>query len=183
MKKIYILLTRSNTLVSRLVYVFTGAEYTHVSISFEENLSTFYSSSRKNGKTMFPAGPCRESFRYGWFKRYGKIIPCALYELKVSEDVYELAKQVAENIMKNADRYHFNILGLILCKFNISWKRKNHYFCSQLVGEILLRSHAAEIPKVPTLMRPVDYMEMEELVCLYRGYIAELAQRKACHST
>lgn len=180
MNTIYILLTRSNTLVSRLVYLFTRAEYTHVSISFEENLETMYSSSRKNGRTLFPAGPCRESFRYGWFKRYGKIIPCALYELKVTENAYEQAKIEAEQFMKNADHYHFNILGLILCKFNISWNRKNHFFCSQLVGEILIRSNAVGIPKEPTLMRPSDYMDMEELECLYKGYIYELAQLKTC---
>lgn len=182
MKTIYILLTRSNTLVSRLVYLFTRAEYTHVSISFEENLETFYTSSRKNGRTMFPAGPTRESFKYGWFKRYGKIIPCALYELKVSEEVYEQAKIEAEFFMKNADHYHFNVLGLILCKFNISWDRKNHFFCSQLVSEILIRSNALEIPKEPTLMRPTDYMEMKELECRYKGYIYDLAQKTACSS-
>lgn len=57
MKTLYIFLTRSGTLVSNLVYALTGAEYTHISLAFDEDLTTLYSSTRKNGYTMFPAGP------------------------------------------------------------------------------------------------------------------------------
>ena len=57
MKTIYILLTRSGTLLSNLVYAVTGANYTHASLAFDEDLSCLYSSTRKNGYTMFPAGP------------------------------------------------------------------------------------------------------------------------------
>ena len=56
MKTLYIFLTRSGTLLSNLVYHLTGAQYTHVSLAFDEDLSTLYSSTRKNGYTMFPAG-------------------------------------------------------------------------------------------------------------------------------
>lgn len=55
MKTIYILLTRSGTLLSNLVYRLTGARYTHASLAFDEDLSCLYSSTRKNGYTMFPA--------------------------------------------------------------------------------------------------------------------------------
>ena len=57
MKTLYIFLTRSGTLLSNLVYHLTGAQYTHVSLAFDEDLSTLYSSTRKNGYTMFPAAP------------------------------------------------------------------------------------------------------------------------------
>lgn len=36
MKTLYIFLTRSGTLVSNLVYALTGAEYTHISLAFDE---------------------------------------------------------------------------------------------------------------------------------------------------
>ena len=38
MKTIYILLTRSGTLLSKLVYAVTGASYTHASMAFDEEL-------------------------------------------------------------------------------------------------------------------------------------------------
>ena len=39
MKTIYILLTRSGTLLSKLVYAVTGASYTHASMAFDEELN------------------------------------------------------------------------------------------------------------------------------------------------
>lgn len=68
MKTIYILLTRSGTLLSKLVYSVTGANYTHASLAFDEDLSCLYSSTRKNGYTMFPAGPSREYLDRGVFR-------------------------------------------------------------------------------------------------------------------
>ena len=68
MKTIYILLTRSGTLLSKLVYAATGASYTHASMAFDAELSCLYSSTRKNGYTMFPAGPSKEYLNKGVFR-------------------------------------------------------------------------------------------------------------------
>mgnify|MGYP006988175271 CR=1 FL=1 len=98
MKTLYIFLTRSGTLVSNLVYALTGAEYTHISLAFDENLNTLYSSTRKNGYTMFPAGPSREYLNKGVF-RLRENIPCALYALEVPDEAYARAKRRAELCM------------------------------------------------------------------------------------
>ena len=80
MKTLYIFLTRSGTLLSNLVYSLTGAQYTHISLAFDEDLSTLYSSTRKNGYTMFHAGPSREYLNRGVFLMRENI-PCALVGL------------------------------------------------------------------------------------------------------
>ena len=87
MKTLYIFLTRSGTLLSNLVYSLTGAQYTHISLAFDEDLSTLYSSTRKNGYTMFPAGPSREYLNRGVFLMRENI-PCALYALEVTDEAY-----------------------------------------------------------------------------------------------
>ena len=78
MKTIYILLTRSGTLLSKLVYAATGASYTHASMSFDAELSCLYSSTRKNGYTMFPAGPSKEYLNRGRFPSAGQRPLCAV---------------------------------------------------------------------------------------------------------
>ena len=87
MKTIYILLTRSGTLLSKLVYAATGASYTHASMAFDAELSCLYSSTRKNGYTMFPAGPSKEYLNKGVF-RLRDDAPCVLYALEVSKETY-----------------------------------------------------------------------------------------------
>ncbi len=173
MKTIYIVLTRSTTVLSRLVHFVTADAYTHVAISFDKELCQLYSSGRKNGRTMFPAGPCRESLQNDCYSKCGTV-PVAIYELQVSDEAYALAKQEVDSIIGNADEYHFNIIGLILCKLRIELRRKHHFFCSQFVSEVLTRSNALKLPKVPALMRPSDYIELPELRCCYEGYINDL---------
>lgn len=173
MKTIYILLTRSGTILSRIIGVLTADPYTHVSISFEEGLQPMYSSSRKNGETMFPAGPCPEYFHRGYWKRHPQT-PCALYRLSVSNDAYAAALHEVDRIMQNAEAYHFNVWGLILCRMQIPHRRRRHYFCSQFVGEVLCRSNALTLPKDSSLMRPVDYMSLPELTCCYTGVLEGL---------
>lgn len=178
MKTLYIFLTRSGTLVSNLVYALTGAEYTHISLAFDEDLTTLYSSTRKNGYTMFPAGPSREYLNRGVF-RLRENIPCALYALEVTDEAYARAKRRADHMMNHGELYRFNSVGLLLCALHIRWKRRRHYFCSQFVSEVLQKSGALELPKPSTLMHPSDYAELPELRCLYRGTLAGLPQRQS----
>ena len=178
MKTIYILLTRSGTLLSKLVYAVTGASYTHASMAFDEELNCLYSSTRKNGYTMFPAGPSKEYLNRGVFRLRGDA-PCALYALEVTDEAYVRARRRAEHMMARGELYRFNTLGLILCALHIRWQRRRHYFCSQFVSEVLQKSGALELPKPSTLMHPSDYAELPELRCLYRGTLAGLPQRQS----
>ncbi len=177
MKSIYILLTRSRTSVSRLIYLATADPYTHSAISFDEDLNTLYSFSRKYIRLPLPAGLHEESLDTGFFKKYDDI-PCALYELKVPDDVYYSAKSDVEKMMEESDVYRYNIIGLILCKLNIPYHRKRHYFCSQFVSEILEKNNALELPKDTALMKPVDYTLLPELECRFVGNIRMLSESR-----
>lgn len=177
MKTLYIFLTRSGTLLSNLVYRLTGAQYTHISLAFDEDLSTLYSSTRKNGYTMFPAGPSREYLNRGVFLMRENI-PCALYALEVTDEAYIRAKRRTQHMMHHGELYRFNSLGLLLCWMHIRWQRRRHYFCSQFVSEVLEKSGAMELPKHSTLMHPNDYTRLEELRCVYKGTLAGLPQRQ-----
>ena len=177
MKTIYILLTRSGTLLSNLVYAVTGANYTHASLAFDEDLSCLYSSTRKNGYTMFPAGPSREYLNRGVF-RLRENVPCALYALDVSDEAYIRARRRAEHMMAHGSLYRFNVIGLALCGMHIRWKRRRHYFCSQFVSEVLEKSGAMELPKHSTLMHPNDYTTLQDLHCVYEGRLSGLPQRQ-----
>lgn len=179
MKTIYILLTKSDTILSRIIHFITMDSYTHVSISFEESLQPLYSSSRKNGRTLFPAGPCMEQLYCGYYRKHGSKIPCVLYELQVDEETYLQAKREAQRIIENAEEYHYNIFGLLLCQFNIPYHRNRHYFCSQFVSDVLDKSSAIKLPKDVTLMKPSDYMELPELNYRYHGKLRELAMRRS----
>ena len=76
MKTIYLLLTRSNTLVARAIRALTGDYFTHVSVGVDPALKEFYSFARLHPRTPLPAGFVRESIGGGYFARHGSMI-CA----------------------------------------------------------------------------------------------------------
>lgn len=178
MRSIYILLTKSDTWVSKIIRMMTDDRYTHASISFEDSLQPLYSFSRKFVNMPLPAGLRTEPLTKGFFQKY-KYIPCALYELQVSEDVYWTARQEVEQMMKDAPSYRFNVIGLILCRLNIPFHRERRYFCSEFVSEVLSRSKALPLPKEPSLMRPNDYTKIPALSCIFEGCLNLLIQQKA----
>lgn len=178
MKSIYILLTKSETYISKMIKLATNDKYTHVSISFDDCLQPLYSFARFQIDTPLPAGLRMEPFDSGFYQKYPHI-PCALYELQVDNDVYKTAKAEVDRMMSIAPLYRYNIMGLIFCKLNIPFNRKYHYFCSEFVSEILEKSNALTLPKEPSLMRPSDYTKMETLACLYEGELYELIALRA----
>lgn len=181
MKKIYILLTKSGTFVSRIIRLLTADSYTHVSISFDESLRPLYSFSRKYIYRPLPAGLHKEQLDEGFFKRFDTI-PCALYSLEVEDEVYIDAQNQVLSMMENAGFYRFNIIGLFLCRMNIPFKRRRHLFCSQFVSEVLKNSKALTLPKNPSLMRPADYQKLSELEHLYTGNLRNLAKKLECRN-
>lgn len=176
MKSIYILLTKSDTYISKIIKLTTSDTYTHVSISFDESLQPLYSFSRKFVRLPLPAGLREELLTDGFYKKYN-YIPCALYELKVEDDVYTSAKQKVEQMMVKAPIYRFSVIGLVLCRFGIPFHRQHHYFCSEFVSKILNHSNALPLPKKPSLMRPNDFANMPGLTCLFEGQLCSLVER------
>lgn len=175
MKTIYILLTRTQSIVSRTVRLVTADPYTHAAIAFDQDFRVVYSSGRWNGKDMFPCGPCKEYLHRGFYARHKT--PCAVYELHVEDAVYERAKAEVAEIIDQQGKYHFNIIGLLLCQLKIPFRRKTYFFCSQFVGEILIRSGAMELPKDPCLIRPSDYTRLPQLQVWFQGYTSQLKRR------
>lgn len=173
MKKIYILLTKSDTWVSRLIKLATNDTYTHASISFAADLQPMYSFSRKFVHLPLPAGLRVEPLDTGFYKKYN-YIPCALYELDVADSVYDAARAEVERMMQDTAHCPFNLIGLLLCRLQIPFHRENQYFCSEFVSEVLARSHALAMPKAPSLMRPNDYAHLRPLVCRFEGRLNEL---------
>lgn len=173
MRSIYVLLTRSKTIASRIIYVFTRARFTHSSLSFGEELDQLYSFGRTYAHLPLPAGFRIESLRKGFYKNNSHI-PCALYEFRVSEESYAAAQEIIDRMTTSDIDYGYNIIGLLLCSLGITHKRKRKYFCSEFIAEVLQKSAAIEMPDPPSLTRPIDYASMPGGICLYEGTVGEL---------
>ncbi|MGI6607804.1 MAG: hypothetical protein ACOX1F_02315 [Erysipelotrichaceae bacterium] len=174
MKRIYIILTKSPTILSRTIGLVTKDEYTHSSISFNSTVQPMYSAGRKYTFSMFPASLKVEPFTEGFYKYYNKC-KMGIYYLEVSEEAYNKTKNYVETMV--AQRLPFNAIGLLLCKTKIDFPRKGRFFCSEFVSTALQQSGEIDILKKPNMFRPIDFTRIKGIKLLYEGIIQDAVGR------
>lgn len=174
MKKhfIYIVLTRTNTIISKLIHNFTKDNYTHAAISLDKELNYMYSFGRKWAYNPFIGGFIHEHIDEGGYK-FSKILPGVIIELQVTEDQYYRANWLLNQFIYNSDYYKYNYLGLIN---NLMYKEicyENRFLCSEFVYHILNESGIADFKKARNLIRPEDFLQLEGKI-IYEGDLRAL---------
>ncbi len=172
MRYLYLLLSRSNTWFSGIVYRLTPGEFTHAALALDRDLRYLYSFGRYNPYLALPAGFVTENVHTGVYGRCGSNT-CRVYRVPVSEQGYRRAVKILAYMQRNAEYYHYDLFGAILCTMKISHRRKARFFCSQFVAEMLRRTGAAQLPKPVSLMRPADLMALPEAELIYEGPLRE----------
>ncbi len=173
MPRIYVLISRSGSIPSRLIYLATRDPYTHSSLSFSDSLEVMYSFARKYSASPIPAGLVTERLDGDFFVR-NAYMPCALYGIDVSDEVYSRAKEICKKMLSRADEYHYNFLGICTCNFNIAYEREKHYFCSQFVAKVLSESGAVKFSKPLSLIHPYDFPHQKGFKLIFEGKLCEL---------
>lgn len=168
-RKIYLLLTRFPDNGTKAIQALSGGYYPHASIGLEEDMNTFYSFVTKGfivEKITRYVKPDKESF------------PCQLYELEVSEKVYDRMKQVLNGFVELKGLMHYTKLGLILSLFHIPYKRSHFgYFCTQFVAETLSYSGAAELEKESNCYFSEDLKRLPGMKLHFQGNLQTMIKR------
>ena len=122
-KKIYILLTDTGTLFTKLIKLYTKKPYNHASLSFDSKLSEVYSFGRKTARNPFIGGFVKEDVNKGLFKEAN----CAVYALTVNEVQMKKMNRYIKEIEAQKGQYHYNLLGLLGFLLNKPIKEKKHF--------------------------------------------------------
>lgn len=173
MAKVYLLFTRSNSVMSKMIHQLTQDEYTHVSISIDQDLQAFYSFARRYSYAPLPAGFTKESVFEGFYSRFDHL-PCKLCAIDVDHQTYLDIAQILEHYYENKEKYKYDILGTIFCKMGKVYPRENHRFCSHFVSEILLEHDLLAYSLNPGLVRPVQLVTLLEEQTVFEGELWQL---------
>lgn len=173
MKKIYIILTYTGTILSRIVKIYTKKEYSHVSISLDEDLTKMYSFGRLNPYNPFIGGFVHEGIDIGTFKRFKKT-KTKIYSMEIPEEKYEKLEEVIDSIQNRKDLYKFNLIGLIGITLNIKIKREKRFYCAEFVKYVLEQS---EVLELPDLVKPEDFEKITGTSVIYKGILKEYNSR------
>lgn len=165
MKKAYILLTDTGTVLTRCIKLFTKKPYNHASLALDIDLNEVYSFGRKSASNPFNGGFVKEDMNTKIFQQAN----CTLYSFEVTEKQYNDIKQFIKSFENQKEDYNYNILGLFGFIFNKPIGRKNSYFCSQFVATVLKENEVAQFEKTPALIAPHDFQQISNFQLVFEG--------------
>ena len=170
MKKVYVLLSKTNTVTSKMVNLVAPAPFTHASMALVPQTDKFYSYARRRLYNFLIGGIIQENTQTFVFARFPDC-RCALFELEISDESYDKINAHIQKLMDDYDRSTYNWLGAPLNRLGIVWRRKKHFTCSQFVAVALSKAEEIKFPKDPYLMLPSDFLKIPGLKKIYDGPI------------
>lgn len=178
MKEIKIVLTQTNTIVSKTLKTFSKRPYNHISISLVEDCSTMFSFGRKI--TWFPliGGFVKENVNSGVFKMHPET-KCKIYKLDVTDDDYDKIIERLNNFLSEPNSFKYSFINLFLMYFDIPFQRKYHYVCSSFVTYLL--HGIIPLEKEISLVTPYDYDNLN-LSEIYEGTLHDYVNNKVAYS-
>ncbi len=167
-KKIYIVLSYTGTLLSKVIRLKTGAEFCHISIALDKDLKSMYSFGRLNPYTPLWAGFVHERIDGGTFRRF-KNTKVEVYSIDVTSKQYEDIANRIKDMERKKDKYSFNIVGLLAAGFNVKYRKLHSFYCAEFV-KYLIDEAGIEL-ELPELVKPMDFKETGKLDLEYRGLL------------
>ncbi len=165
---IYIVMTQTGTVLSRLLKVITRADYNHVSVSVDPSLDVLYSFGRKNAYNPFWGGFVKESPRFGTFKRFSET-EAVVVALPVTKEIKEKMETRLGEMYQNRTRYRYDTLGLFLAWGKILYVRKDTYYCSAFVRDFLKEFDLADDSVFSKFPKPIEFLRLQGGEVIYQG--------------
>lgn len=173
---LYIVLTRTNTVMSKLIRTFKNDEYTHAAISLDKELDPMYSFGRRNTYNPFIGRFRKEDINEGVYK-FCEVLPGAIIEVEVLKEQYEKAKALLGHFISNSGSYKYNYKGLLHSLFNKPVCSDGRFLCSEFVYHILKESGIADLKVSRNLVRPQSLLKIEGKL-IYKGNLKEIKSPK-----
>lgn len=174
MKKVYLVLTYTGTILAKIVRFYTRKEYSHISIALDKQLSEMYSFGRLNPYNAFIGGFVHEYIDKGTFKRFYKT-KATVYSMEITDEQYQKLFNLIRKFERKKSLYKFNIIGLFAVALNIKWEKEKSFYCAEFVKYVL--EHADINVNLPEIIKPDDFTYIENLEKIYTGNIQEYKEK------
>lgn len=168
-KMIYIVLTKTKTVLSKAIQIYTQHDFNHVSISFDPKLKEMYSFGRKNINNPWIGGFVHENPSSTLLRESN----CVILACPVTDQQYTLLKNRITYYKKNENEYKYNFIGLFGVACRVKIKRERAFFCSQFISTLFEEAGLPLYGKSPYFMQPNDFVHLPYLSFIYKGTIED----------
>ncbi len=169
---VYIVVSQTGTVFSRIIKAVSKKEYNHASISFSKDLSLMYSFGRVNAYNPFFGGFVKESADFGTFKRF-KNTKILLLRIPVSqEQLINMENGVKEMFERRKD-FKYNYFGVYFAAVGIVHKRENRFYCSEFVKEVLEKNNISGANNLGDIIHPMNFLNLDGTDIIYSGKLKD----------
>lgn len=168
---LYIVLTRTNTVLSNLIRMIKNDEYTHAALSLDKELNHMYSFGRRSTYNPFIGMFKKEDIHEGVYK-FCNNLPGAIIEVEVNRQQYEKAEAILNHFISNSHLYKYNYKGLVHSLFKIQVCSDDSFLCSEFVYYVLKQSGIADLKVSRNMVRPQSLLSIEGKI-IVKGNLKE----------
>jgi len=172
---IYLILSYSGSLPSRLIRKMTGDPYSHCSVSTDASLGVMYSFGRRRMNNPLNGGFVTEKPGTGIYEKFPDTI-CCVFRCDLSEQGYEAVENYLASMLMHREMWGYSFLGVFLAKFGITCSRKNRMYCSEFARRVLELS-GTNLNALPSVCRPCDFLKLGQLLPVYTGRLNDYSEQ------
>lgn len=173
-KRIYIVLSDTGSMFTRAIRLYTRQTYNHTSLSLGDSFEKMYSFGRRKPTNPFIGGFINEHETHIY--EYFEDTSCVVMKLDVSDDAYQRIEAKISQFDQDKELLRYNLFGFVGFLVHLPIKRRNAYFCSQFVHEILKESGVEIFEKPSELALPSDFLNWARMEKVYQGKFKDLGE-------
>lgn len=167
MHYINIIISKTDTIVGKVVRYVTKSEWNHISVVLDGNYNHIYSYTRKYSWLMFPA-----YLHYEPIQRLHKI---AIAEIPISDEDFINLKEYLNNLQQKIRFYNYP--QILLVKFNKELPIEGMHICSSFAAEVLSFASEINLEKDILLYTPMDIYDLVSDYINFIGTPIQLEQK------
>lgn len=168
----YIILSYTGSMPSKLIKMATKDKYTHVSISESPDLRHMYSFGRKYQRFPYPGGFIKENIKDGLYSKRSNV-SIAVYRIPISRSKAIRLHSYISKFDNNA--YFYDFLGALGVYIGKNTFKDKGYVCSSFAWEAL-KELDVEIDKESWQIKPQDFASITQAELIYEGNVLSYNQ-------
>lgn len=138
-RALYVMISRTNTGIGRIIRYFTDFEYNHVSLSLDPNLEEWVSFARYVRDVPLAGGFVRENAAR--FFSAGGSIPVRIFRLEISESRFRTLRNVFAQAGKPDCGLIYNTFGALASGLDMRFPVAGAYTCLEFANAVLEEEH------------------------------------------
>lgn len=150
---VYVVLSRSGTVPSRLIGAMTGDRLTHAALALDPELEYMFGFGRRGSTNPLSGCFRRERLDDPLYERMGSL-PGKVLEVPVTRAQHDMVRAQVEAFLLDGHRYRYNFAGLLHHVTGRAREDAYRFFCSEFVYHVLYQAGVCDLHVPRSQVRP-----------------------------